>query len=657
MRRVLLRSLLVAVALAGAFGIGEIVVRIAGLAPELGELSRDGYRLSDDPAIGYEPLAFRGPAVPTARPPGRKRVVVIGDSIAAGMDVVEWEDVFSARLDARLRAAGLDVDTATFAVPGYNTSQEVATLAARGVALDPDVVVVAYCLNDRDGLDRRIVTTLEHEGARLPGAIRASALARLFWFGLVDRRQPEEGTIGGDTRAAAFARLEALARTHGFRVVVAVFPLFVDLYRYRSDDAHAEVAAFCERHGFARVDLLEPMRRAGGTLATDHFHPNARGHDIAAAAVARVVGPMLGAASDRGDATAAVVRGVDHRPARIDAATRVAVTAFVGGRDGDVARVRVRVGDRERTLPLVDDGRHADGEAGDGVGGAWIEPEPGGTVVRYTVEVGPPDAAPVASASGSYIVALPTDRRGAMLSEIAMRGDGTAWIELLNPDDTPIALDALRLTDDPTRPDRWRVGRGTLAPGATHVVDGVAVAPGPLALFGDDGRTMLDHVTLPPHGPGSIGRLGARRPRDREPDYVRLLAPSRGAANDADPAPRAYTAFDASTLPLALAVRGTPTPGATIEFVVTGAPADGACRVLIALAPLDEPLLRSRGRRLVATPHLAALAADADAEGTAVMPFELPDHADTRGVRIFAQAWCDREIDRIASHALTFTVR
>ncbi len=656
MRRALLRSLLVAAALAAALGLGEIVVRVAGLAPQLGELSREGYRLSDDPTIGYEPRTFRGPPVPSVRPSGRKRVVVIGDSIAAGMDVDRWDDVFSARLESRLAGAGVDVETVTFAVPGYNTSQEVATLAARGVPLAPDVVVVAYCLNDREGLDRRIITTLEHDGGRLPAAVRASALARLFWFGVVDRRQPEEGTIGGDTRAAAFATLETLARTNGFSVVVAVFPMFVDLYRYRAQEAHAEVAAFCARHGFACVDLLEPMRRAGGTLATDHYHPNARGHDAAAAAVARVVGPMLGATVGAGGAATAVVRGVDHRPERIDASTRVAVTAFVGRRDGDVARVRVRVGERERVTPLVDDGNHADGAAGDGVGGAWIEPEPGGTVVRYTVEVGPPDRPAAASASGSYVVALPADRRGAMLSEVAMHADGTAWVEVLNPDDAPIALDALRLTDDPTNPDRWRVGRGPLAPGATHVVDGIALAPGPIALFGDDGRTMLDHVVLPPRGPGSIGRLGSRRPRDREPDWVRLLEPSRGAANDARTTPRGYTAFDASTLPLALAVRGTPSPGATIDFVVSGAPAAGPCRVLIALAPLDEPLLRSTGRRLVAT-HIAAIAGDAGQDGVATLPFEVPDDDDTRGVRLYAQAWCDRGTDRLASHAVTFTVR
>jgi hypothetical protein len=77
------------------------------------------------------------------------RVLVLGDSVAFGHGSVE-EHTYTSLLEQRLRAWRPDVDWQVWnaAVPGYNTSQELAHLLEAGPVFQPDVVVVAFFEND-----------------------------------------------------------------------------------------------------------------------------------------------------------------------------------------------------------------------------------------------------------------------------------------------------------------------------------------------------------------------------------------------------------------------------------------------------------------------------------------------------------------------------
>jgi lysophospholipase L1-like esterase len=274
-------------------------------------------------------LGYRDRDWPVTKPAGTFRVVVLGDSIAEGMGVDDVADTFPARLERDLRAAGRPVEVLSFAVTGYNTAQEVETLAARALAFRPDLVLLAYCLNDRRPPDPRLVAALREEAARegavAPAALSglrrtllASALFRLAWLRLAT--PPEvELPAGADPEAppprpdqvperfadgvpvagpaaveAAFARLAAIAEREaaagrGFDVAVVVFPYLKQLLRAPYADHHAHVAALSARHGFAHLDLgpaFRACRRAGaGPLAVDRYHPTAQGHACAAEAI------------------------------------------------------------------------------------------------------------------------------------------------------------------------------------------------------------------------------------------------------------------------------------------------------------------------------------------------------------------------------------
>jgi hypothetical protein len=77
------------------------------------------------------------------------RVLVLGDSVTFGHGAVS-ENTYPAILERRLRAWRPDVDWQVWnaAVPGYNTSQELAHLLEVGPTFTPDLVVIGFYPND-----------------------------------------------------------------------------------------------------------------------------------------------------------------------------------------------------------------------------------------------------------------------------------------------------------------------------------------------------------------------------------------------------------------------------------------------------------------------------------------------------------------------------
>jgi hypothetical protein len=334
----------------------EVVVRVAGVAPEVSPVRRGRIQLSANPRLVFEPvpgmvveeeaglwdeyrgaanrLGYRDHDHPVAKPAGAFRVVVLGDSIAAGWGVEDYADTFPARLETELVRRGVAAEVLNFGVTGYNTAQAVETLAARALAFDPDLVVLAYCLNDRRPPDPRLVAALAEEAggraavapSELASGVRrallASALYRLVRFGLLDSGAltPEGGAAEGGPPdggpqpgpdevpdrweagepvqgpaqvAAALDRLAGIARREELPVAVVVFPYLRQLFRGYHAKHRAEVVALAEGHGFAALDLTADFQgcaaAADGDVALDRYHPTVLGHHCAAAATARML--------------------------------------------------------------------------------------------------------------------------------------------------------------------------------------------------------------------------------------------------------------------------------------------------------------------------------------------------------------------------------
>jgi len=242
--------------------------------------------------------------------PSWRRYVALGDSFTEGQGVKE-ADTTARRLEGRLNA-------------GSAQRWEVLNCARRGadfpslhkmfekaLAFEPDVLVHAMVLNDperskafeaRRGhlddwiLDRRRLI----EGSAPPPGPLSSRLLALVGDRAEAWRVARETTrwyldLYGPPNAEGWARtqddmrdMDRRMRARGGRMLVASWPLLVDLDAYPFAPADEAVARFCAEAGIPRVDLRDALRgRTAESLwvhPVDH-HPNEVAHALAADAL------------------------------------------------------------------------------------------------------------------------------------------------------------------------------------------------------------------------------------------------------------------------------------------------------------------------------------------------------------------------------------
>ena len=271
-------------------------------------------------------LGFRDDELPAEKAPGEYRVLVLGDSITWG-DYIDAEEVYVERAQQHLRSAlpGRKIEVINAGVGDVGLVEEMAILEENGLLVKPDLVLVAFYLNDsrppwgftgelgsrgwlrrhsllaetvykqlkvrqwlREGGQDRVRwadarKTMNWRGSR-EEFLKFAELARFDWgaawtpssWELVDRE---------------LARLQALAGRHGFRVAIVSFPVSYQVYADFVEDGPQRILEDKARAlGFEYFDLL-PMLREFRTenLYFDHCHPR----EDANAKIGRALGAFL----------------------------------------------------------------------------------------------------------------------------------------------------------------------------------------------------------------------------------------------------------------------------------------------------------------------------------------------------------------------------
>ncbi len=311
-------SLAVGTTLVGLLFI-ELVIRLLGTAPGVTRLQVDlphgTFQSSRNALLRYEPrpgspgvsdYGIRDRDYDLDKPNGGLRLMVIGDSIGYGFcndrETIALDDLFMKQLEQNLRRQSSDpIDVINLCVSGYDTVQEVEFLAEKGLAFQPDIVLVSYCLNDDFDASMELNYFRQQPQFGIDNVIGkkaflASHLVRLIWLRNWKpdpqprpTRRPVREKISRTERG--FERLAALGKEHGFQPIVVVFPLFEPLDTYRWHKSHQRVAALANRYGMQVIDLLEPFKEAShGNLRLmqgrcNREHPDERGHEAAAIAI------------------------------------------------------------------------------------------------------------------------------------------------------------------------------------------------------------------------------------------------------------------------------------------------------------------------------------------------------------------------------------
>jgi lysophospholipase L1-like esterase len=330
--------------LAGAILPGDYqTVSFAEAHPEFGRRNRPGAgwkKTSEFTSwIEVNSKGLRGAEIEYAKPPGERRVLVVGDSFTFA-EQVNQNETFTQRLEDRLNAegGGGGYRVLNAGSNGWATANEAVYLAKEGVRFKPDVVIVAlYLGNDVSDNFRRVATVQDAADADLAlrGAdsfdgprrlLRKSELYSWFESGVLAKLpiwQGDGGSYSSDRkppRTLAEAeeawtiteqlldRMREVSESQGARFMVMVVPSATavaqrggtavkddddadedaeDDTRPGFDDPHGQLAAITARNNLTSLDLLSPMRKADNRIKErlyyrQNAHWTAAGHAVAA---------------------------------------------------------------------------------------------------------------------------------------------------------------------------------------------------------------------------------------------------------------------------------------------------------------------------------------------------------------------------------------
>ncbi|MFM7142987.1 MAG: hypothetical protein ACKO2K_13855 [Alphaproteobacteria bacterium] len=126
-----------------------------------------------DVTVDVNAEGFRDREHALAKPPGRKRVVLLGDSFLEAVQV-PFEDSVAAVLERDLVARGLDAEVVSLGVSGAGTVREYLALREFGLRYAPDLVVLLFVENDVSDNSQRL------QGATFMPYARLDADGRLL---------------------------------------------------------------------------------------------------------------------------------------------------------------------------------------------------------------------------------------------------------------------------------------------------------------------------------------------------------------------------------------------------------------------------------------------------------------------------------------------
>lgn len=265
-------------------------------------------------------LGFRDNAATIpVKQPGEFRIIVLGSSFTVSAGVA-FDEIYTSRLEEKLRRIRPNVQVINLAVGGYHPIQQALVLQEVGLALAPDLVLVGAFPSGDFSLDiyeenRRIARSGVQPKPPVTAWYDDWYVYRAYGGRLVDKaagllRKAADRHDAGKARreweraSAALKSMAAAADERGLPFVMAILP---HNYGFSSQrDLFARVERFCRDEGLLCVNMLEQFIRrrwleAELRLNPLDTHPNGKYHAVVADVLAEVIGPMLpwGGRADR----------------------------------------------------------------------------------------------------------------------------------------------------------------------------------------------------------------------------------------------------------------------------------------------------------------------------------------------------------------------
>jgi hypothetical protein len=335
-RRVLLRISILVLASVMALALGELGVR--WLLRDMGSTG-DGtswFARRWSSTVRVNAAGFRDAEFTPHPAPGRYRISVIGDSLAYGQGIEEWQR-FTDRIETALNdRAGRDrFELLNFGRSGSETKDHLAILDEVIEGSSPDYVLLQWYRNDVEGADKsrrpRPIPLVPSE--RLTRWLaRHSALYYLLNVRWTDV-QERIGLVGsyedyiiqrfGDPQGADWQRADRLLREFAAGAREAGVPVGVVLFRKLTPlnplrFLHERVMEICAEEELECLDLdpvfsalPDPQVLWANPLDA---HPGPEAHRVAAESILERYAPLWNAAADAKDEAAAARQPTTEEP-------------------------------------------------------------------------------------------------------------------------------------------------------------------------------------------------------------------------------------------------------------------------------------------------------------------------------------------------------
>lgn len=333
------RLLLAVISLALVLGITEIAARVAEPGPftlfdrtpysldsTFGHVHEAGFEgCWDGTWYSIDSRGMRGADWRPTFAESEYRVLAVGDSSTFGKGVLD-RDAWPRQLERMLRESlgqTIEVHVANAGVNGYSGSQYLEVLRRSGPELKPQLVVMAFSLNDFPNVVERVDNAVWHSQANLRSKVPADVRDALGRFALFrwmratyyemnrerdwERAEELAGEVSTNSprQELRFARAKERmagvveeARKVGAHVLIVLLPYESQVYLEAFEKSPVErLRALCDELAVPFLELVEDFRAVAREsqdpprlfLRGDRYHPTAEGYRIVAEGVFRAV--------------------------------------------------------------------------------------------------------------------------------------------------------------------------------------------------------------------------------------------------------------------------------------------------------------------------------------------------------------------------------
>lgn len=298
--------------------------------PNTHVIIKNHYLSGQDVNVDINSLGLREDEFPAKRRSPERRILVLGDSITSG-DYLNVNDVYVRQLQKLLNEHSdiINYRTINAGIGNIGTKEELDLLEEILGPTDPDLVILSFYLNDSRppwgfageignyGWLRRhslLASTLYRVLAQFQW-VKAQDVDRFAWIPAVDtlawRTTPSDfakltklaeydwGAAWQDSSWALIDkelnRLKELQAAHGFKVIVAIFPVIYQLQtEFEERRPQIRLSELANAKGFYVSDLYAILKTdKPSELFFDHCHLNSNGNRLVAETLEKAVKNVL----------------------------------------------------------------------------------------------------------------------------------------------------------------------------------------------------------------------------------------------------------------------------------------------------------------------------------------------------------------------------